>query len=136
MNRYKIAIANEFLPDRRLFHFPPSRTVGRTVKYIKHCISKDGVFIADNIPEESLNGAIVEISKLYNAPILVKTLKEAQLFSISYSHRHIFPENDIPLGQFFILYDCFEKDLSRKIEPIVTIYTNKDAIQYLLKDPE
>jgi len=136
MNRYKIAIANEFLPDRRLFHFPPSRTVGRTVKYIKHCISKDGVFIADNIPEESLNGAIVEISKLYNAPILVKTLKEAQLFSISYSHRHIFPENDIFLGQFFILYDCFEKDLSRKIEPIVTIYTNKDAIQYLLKDPE
>jgi len=47
--------------------------VGRTIKYIKHCIMKDGVFIADNISEDALCGALIEISKLYDAPILVKT---------------------------------------------------------------
>jgi len=131
MNRYKIAINNEEFPERRLFHFPASQTMGRTLKYIKHCINKDGIFIADNIAEDALNGAIIEISKLLDAPILVETEKEAQLFSISYSYRNIFPKNQMPKGQYFILYNCLEKDLEKKIQPIISIFSTKESIQVL-----
>ncbi len=132
MDRYKIALADEYLPERRLFHFPPTRTVGRTVKYIKHCIMKEGIFIADNIPEDALNGALIEISKLYNAPILVKTPKMAQLFAISYSYRQIFGQENLPKGRFFVLYDCFEEDLDRSIEPIIAVYTSKKVTHRFL----
>ena len=134
MNRYKIALENEEYPKRKLFHFPATTTAGRTLKYIRHCIEKDGIFIANNIAEDALNGAIIEASKLYDAPILVETEKEAQLFSISYSYRDIFPKNKMPKGEYFILYNCYEKYLERKIQPIITIMSIKRAID-LLQDP-
>lgn len=134
MNRYKFAVLNNKVLDKKIFHFSDTGSVIRVIKYIKYCISNNGIFIADNISTEILNEAIIKICKYYDdVPLILESESAARAFSISYSYKNIFSYNNIPENKYInndyirdryvICYDSQEKMLPSGIKSLVTIYS-------------
>lgn len=132
MDRYKIAILSNKLFNKKAFHFPETGSITRVVKYIKYCIANGGIFVADNISLEVLNGAIIEVCRYYDLPLVLDTESAARMFSISYSYKHIYSYNNIPedkytnygdfRNRFVVCYDSMEDSLPDGIVSLVTIY--------------
>jgi len=104
MNRYQVAVkaANK----KRSFNFPSTTSVLKTSKYVKYCIVHSGLFNAKNIPQATLDPAVVKIGRELKAPIIVTTKKDAQLLSMAYSYPRVYPLDEIPSDIYAIYYNC------------------------------
>lgn len=122
MNRFEIAI--HFKNQRKkikAFHFPATRYAGQAIKYIEYSIANNAIMLADNIPQNALDSAVIEISKIYDAPIVIESESKAVLFSISYSHK-IYSTENLPKLNYAICYNCTKEDLPYETQVIGTIY--------------
>lgn len=131
MDRFEIAV--HFKNQRKkikAFHFPPTRYAGQTVKYIEYAIANNGIMVADNVPRDALDSAVIEISKIYDAPIVIESELQAQLFSISHSHR-VYSLEKMPQGKYVICYNCSENSLPFDVQVIGTIYGHTGSLKFI-----
>lgn len=141
MDRYKIAILNCNLFNKRALHFPKTGSVTRVVKYIKYCMSENGILIADNIPIEVLNSGVIEVCKCYKLPLVLESESLARMFSISYSYKDIYSYNNVPKdmyinyeqnrNRFVICYDSLEKFLPGGVIALVSIFGPEKAEEFI-----
>lgn len=130
MNRYEIAIQKRHLENSKVtgFHFvTPPKNVKQIISYIKICIKNETILYGENIPEDKLNVAVIEASKLYKIPILVETELEAKIFSITQSYTDIYHVNNLPHKQLFILYNCPREKIPQDISVFVEIRGKKKS---------
>lgn len=132
MNRYKIAIVRlKDQPEKRkAYRFPGTRYVSRTVGYIRYCINNKVIFLADNIPQDALDSAVIKISESYDIPVIVDSDSTARLFSISHSHK-IYSLNNLPKDRYVICYNCPDTKLPSKFISIVVIYGHTGDLLFL-----
>ena len=131
MDRFEIAI--HFKNQRKkikAFRFPPTRYAGRAVKYIEYAITNDGIFVADNVPQDALDSAVIQISKIYDAPIVIESEAQARLFSISHSHR-VYSLEKLPRSKYVICYNCSENKLPYDVQVIVSIYGHTGDLKFI-----
>jgi len=104
MDRYQVAV--KAVNKKRSFSFPDTISAIRTAKYVKYCIVHEGIFNAKNIPQSTLDPAVVKIGKELNSPIIVQTKKDAQVLSMAYSYARIYSLDEIPEDIYAIYYNC------------------------------
>lgn len=108
MNRYKALIESKNSISK-YYHFPSTGSCHKVLKYLKYCKNRNGIFIADNIPERILISSVINFSKMFRSPIIVVAEREARILSLSYSYNNIYSFNNQPKGQFFIYLNCVKK---------------------------
>jgi hypothetical protein len=90
MDRYQIALRDSKLDHQVIFSFPPTQNTKKVLRYIHYCIEKRGVFSTEGIPTSVVDSALINISRNYRAPILVRTESDARALSIAHSYRNVF----------------------------------------------
>ena len=131
MGRFEIAI--HFKNQRKkvqAFRFPATRYIGQTVKYIEYCIANNGIMVADNVPRDALDSAVIEISKIYDSPIVIELESDAILFSISHSHK-VYSLEHLPSTKYVICYNCFENSLPYNVQVVGTIYGHTRDFKFI-----
>lgn len=125
MDRFEIAV--HFKNQRKqikAFHFPATRYAGQAEKYIEYCIDNEGIYIADNVPENALEKALVNISEIYEAPIIVELESKAQIFTISHSYKAYSLEY-LPKRKYALCYNCPGEKLPNDFNLVGTIYSSR-----------
>lgn len=141
MGRYKIAILNNRSLDKKAFHFPETGSVKKVVKYINYCINNNGILAADNISMEILDSAVIKISSYYDAPLILETESAARMFAISYSYKHIYSYDTVPVDKYVnvgyfrdryvICYNSLEKKLPAGLRALAVIYGSEKTEELL-----
>jgi len=130
MNRYKIAIQHQNkLEERKAYRFPATKYVARTIQFINYCMDEKVIYIADNVPQNVLDAAVISVSKTTEVPIVVSTDSQARLFSISHSHK-IYSLESPPRGRYVICYNCSDHKLN-DIKSVVVVYGHTGEIKFL-----
>jgi len=131
MSRFKIAIQlhNES-KERKAYRFPATNFVARTVQYINYCIKEKLIYIADNIPQDALDAAVVSISKTLDIPIVVNTKSKATLFSISHSHK-IYSLDNLPRSRYVVCYNCPDHKLPPDMKALIIVYGHTGDMKFL-----
>ena len=131
MSRYKIAIQlqNEVV-ERKAYRFPATNFVARTIQYIRYCMDERVIYIADNVPQNALDAAVVSVSKTTETPILVSTDTKALLFSISHSHK-IYSLENLPRSRYVICYNCSDHKLPSDVKAVVVVYGHIGEMKFL-----
>ena len=82
MSRYKIAVQlqNEVV-ERKAYRFPATNYVARATQYLHHCVEEGVIYIADNVPQNALDAAVIAVSKKIDTPVVVDSDSKALLFS-------------------------------------------------------
>ena len=131
MDRFEIAV--HFKNQRKAvkaFRFPPTRYAGKAVKYIEYSIANDGICVADNIPQDALDSAVIHISKIYETPIVIESESEALLFSISHSHK-IYSLENLPKSRYVICYNISENSLPYDTQVVGTICGHTGNLKFI-----
>lgn len=122
MSRFKIAIQLQNEPkERKAYRFPATNFVAKTVRYINYCVKEKLIYIADNIPQDALDAAVIAVSKSLDTPIVVSTESKAVLYSISHSQK-IYSLESLPRNRYVICYNCPDHKLPPSIKALVVIY--------------
>lgn len=131
MSRYKIAIQLKDEPrERKAYRFPATNYVAKTVQYIQYCIRERLIYIADNVPQDALDAAVVAVSKGTKIPIVVPDDSKATLFSISHSHK-IYSLQNLPRSRYVICYNCPDHKLDPEIKALVIVYGHTGDMKFL-----
>ncbi len=131
MDRFEIAV--HFQNQRKkikAFRFPSTRYAGQALKYIEYAITNDGIYIADNVPQDALDSAVIQASKIYDAPIVIELESQARLFSISHSHK-VYSLENLPKQKYVICYNCSENSLPYDVQVIGTIFGHTRNIKFI-----
>ena len=123
MNRYQIAV-DKNRTDQPVFHFPDTHNPKKVLKYLSYCITRRGIFLADNIPLGVLDMAIVDLSRDSQIPIITKEKSEAEILSISMSYYHVYSLTDLPekiAGSRVICCDFPASLLPAHLKPLLVI---------------
>ena len=86
--------------------------------------------VADNIPQDALDSAVIQISKIYDAPIVIKSESDAILFSISHSHK-VYSLEKLPTTRYVICYNCSENSLPYDVQIVGTIYGHTRDLKFI-----
>jgi len=131
MSRYKIAIQLQSHSEKRkAYRFPPTTYIARTVRYIQYCIKEGVIYIADNVPQNVLDAAIIAVSKSFDVPVIVKTDSKALLFSISHSQK-IYSLENLPRNRYVLCYNCPDNKLLPGMKALVTVYGHTGDMKFL-----
>lgn len=131
MSRYKIAIQlQNQLEERKAYRFPSTNFVARTVQFIQYCIKEGVIYIADNIPLDTLDAAVISVSRSCDVPIVVNSENKAALFSISHSQK-IYSLENLPHSRYVICYNCSDYKLSPGMKALAVIYGHTSDIKFL-----
>ena len=95
MNRYQIAVRRGKTKEKAAT-FEPTNSIVKMIRYIRHCLHNDVVFMAGNMSESVLNAAVIAFSKEVEIPILVDDPLKATSLSVAYSHREVFCPDTLP----------------------------------------
>jgi len=101
MDRYQIVLDKR---DPQPHRFPSTSSVKTVGRYLDYCIENKLVFSAKNFAAAVVEVALIKISLRMRAPIVVDSEKNAQLFSMTYSHR--FYTKDHLIASQVICYNC------------------------------
>ncbi len=93
-------------------------------------MKEDVIYIADNVPQNALDAAVISVSKTHDVPIVVPTSSAAMLFSISHS-RKIYSLEHLPRTRYVICYNCADYKLSPGMKAIVVIYGHTGEMKFL-----
>lgn len=131
MSRYKIAIQlQNQSEERRAFRFPSTNFVARTVQFIQYCIKEGVIYIADNIPQDALDAAVISVSRSRDVPVVVNSENKATLFSISHSQK-IYSLENLPHSRYVICYNCSDYKLSPGMKALAVIFGHTSDIKFL-----
>lgn len=129
MDRFEIALHfKNQRKKRRAFHFPATKYAGQAVKYLEYSIVNEGIFVADNVPSRALDSAVIRISQIYEAAVVIESESKALLFSIAHSHK-VFSLENLPINKYIICYNCSDNLIPLDYQVIGTVYGHtKDLV--------
>jgi hypothetical protein len=131
MSRYKIAIQLQNIPvERKAYRFPSTNFVARTIQFIQYCIKEGVIYIADNIPQDALDAAVISVSKSCDIPVVVESESKAMLFSISHSQK-IYSLENLPRNRYVLCYNCSDYKLSPGMKALVVVYGHTGDMEFL-----
>lgn len=131
MSRYKIAVQLEDVKqNRKAYRFPATPFVAKTVQYIQYCMKEKLILIADNIPQDALDAAVVSVCKSRDIPLVVAKDSQATLFSISHSLK-IYSLENLPRGRYVICYNCPDHKLDPGMVALVVVYGHTGDMKFL-----
>lgn len=133
MSRFKIAIELHLGDEaikRKAYRFPATPYVAKTVQYIQYSIKEKVIYIADNVPQDALDAAIIAVSKGLDVPVVVSTDSKAILFSISHSQK-IYSLENLPRTRYVICYNCPDHKLTPGMKALVVVYGHAGDMKFL-----
>ena len=133
MSRYKIAVELQLEGEavkRKAYRFPSTNFVARTVQFIQFCIDEKVIYIADNVPQDALDAAVISVSKLRDIPVIVNDDTKATIFSLSHSQK-VYSLNNLPRSRYVICYNCPDHKLPPEMKAIVVVYGHTGDMKFL-----
>jgi hypothetical protein len=111
MNRYQIASHKNIKP--LAYRFKPSNSVNRIVDYMKKCVADKVDFEANNIKPETLDSALIKLSKDIGFPIIVDSESTERAMRMAYGTKKIFSLKTMPnIFNVICYYDVDKRKLS------------------------